>query len=321
MQQEVVVVGSYNQDHAWRVDRFPQAGETRRGSGFSTGPGGKGFNQAVACARQQVGTAFLGARGHDASGLDAERQARAEGLADRWLLLEDVPTGTAAILVDDQGQNQIIVDLAANERLDPDFLHLNVDVFTGAKVLLTQMENNASAIHAALKLGHEHGLTCLLNPAPVHPDLDPAVLELVDVLLPNESEFAQLCQRCLEEPIEAERVVQLDNATLHALARRLCRGTVVITLGRHGALVSHGQARRGDREATYRMQAETVHSIDTSGAGDAFCGSLAAGLVLFADSPFTAAVRHAGRVAALSTERRGTTHAMPHHVEVTARFG
>jgi ribokinase len=321
MSCEVVIVGSYNQDHVWQVDRFPQPGETRRGGGFATGPGGKGFNQAVACVRQEVSTAFIGARGDDALGKGAAARAESEGLHCRWQVHQDVSTGTAAIMVDAQGQNQIIVDLAANERLDPSFLAAQSEVFSSARVLLTQMENNLDATRAALKLGREYGLTCILNPAPVHPQLNTRLLRAAGVLTPNESEFAQLCERFLDTALEADHVAALADDDLHALARRLTPASVVITLGRHGCFISHGNDHRGDASACYRVPAETVQATDTTGAGDAFCGALAAGLVRFAGQTFETAIRHAARVAALSTERPGAASAMPHLAEVTARFG
>ncbi|KGI77071.1 ribokinase [Oleiagrimonas soli] len=318
---KVVVVGSYNQDHVWQVDRFPQPGETRRGGGFRTGPGGKGFNQAIACVRQDVTTAFVGARGHDALGDGAAALAEAEGLTGCWQVREDVPTGTAAILVEASGQNQIIVDLAANERLDPDFLCTQSALFADARVLLAQLENNLDATRTALQLGGEHELIRVLNPAPVHPDLDADLLGLADVLTPNESEFAQLCARFLDTEVATDDVATLDDERLHALCRQLCGGSVVVTLGRHGSFVSHGDARRGDEAACYRVAAETVKAIDTTGAGDAFCGALVAGLADERVTRFADAVRHAGRVAALSTERAGAATAMPRRDEVVARFG
>jgi ribokinase len=320
MNPQVVVVGSYNQDHVWRIDRFPQPGETRRGSGFQTGPGGKGFNQAVACARQGAATLFIGARGDDALGETAERTARGEGLDCRWQVRDDLPTGSACIVVDADGQNQIVVDLGANERLDADFVAAQAPAFAGARVLLVQMENNIDAIARALAMGREHGLACVLNPAPVHARMTVAELGLADVLTPNEGEFAQLCARFADIDVDTANVAAMDDATLHALARRLGEGSVVVTLGREGCFVSHGNARRGDTLEYYRVPAEDVQAIDTTAAGDAFCGALAAGLGRFADQAFADAVRHANRVAAMATERRGAAAAMPRFDEVLARF-
>jgi ribokinase len=316
----VVVVGSYVQDHAWVVDRFPLPGETRRALSFSTGPGGKGFNQAVACRRQGVATRFLGALGDDALGATARRFAQAEGIDARWEVVP-VPTAASSIVVNAQGENQIAVDLAANDRLDAAFLRAHAGDFAGADVVLCQLENGLAAIDAALALGREVGARCVLNPAPVHPELTRATLDAAGILTPNETEFDLLCARFADGAPGAEHVAALDDASLHALCRRLSNGTVVITLGRHGGFVSHGDDRRGDAAASYRYAAEAVQAIDTTGAGDAFSGGLAAGLCLFRAEPFARAVRHGNRVAALSTEIIGTAPAMPTRAQVAARFG
>jgi ribokinase len=321
MAARVVVVGSYVQDHAWVVDRFPQPGETRRALQFSTGPGGKGFNQAVACRRQNVATVFLGALGADALGATARRFARDELLDARWQEFDDVPTAASSILVNAQGENQIAVDLAANDRLDPAFLRANADAFRGASVVLCQLENGLDAVAAALSLGRTAGALCVLNPAPVHPQIPRALLDAADLVTPNETEFDLLCARFADTAPGAANVARLDDAALHALCRQLSAGTVVITLGGHGAFVSHGDDLRGDAATHYRLAAETVQAIDTTGAGDAFSGGLAAALDLFAGAPFARAVRHANRVAALSTEVLGTAPAMPTRMQVDARFG
>jgi ribokinase len=320
MAGRVVVVGSYVQDHAWVVDRFPAPGETRRALGFSSGPGGKGFNQAVACVRQGVATAFLGALGDDALGATAREFAQAEGLDARWQSVAPTPTAASSILVNAQGENQIAVDLAANEKLDAAFLRAHAALFEGASVVLCQLENGLAAIDAALALGREAGARCVLNPAPVHPQLTRATIDAAGILTPNETEFDLLCQRFAGPAPGAEHVAALDNASLHALCRKLSGGTVVITLGRHGGFVSHGEDRRGDDAACYRYAAENAKAIDTTGAGDAFSGGLAAAMCLFDEAPFRVAVAHANRVAALSTETIGTAPAMPTRAKVEARF-
>src|SRR5262245_18960257 len=119
---DVVVIGSYVQDHAWHLDRFPRVGETRRARGFATGPGGKGFNQAIACLRQGVATAFIGSIGADPLGDVAQRYAALEGLNCRWLIHHDHPTAASSIVVNAAGENQIAVALGANEHLEPEFV-------------------------------------------------------------------------------------------------------------------------------------------------------------------------------------------------------
>ncbi|HEY0230438.1 MAG TPA: ribokinase [Dokdonella sp.] len=321
MRADVVVVGSYNRDYAWHVDRTPAAGETRRSDRFRTAAGGKGFNQAVACARQGAATAFVGALGDDASGRDARALAAAEGLDARWQVCRDAATGSACILVEAGGQNRIVVALGANEHLDPAFVRRQGDAFAQARVVLVQLESPVAAVRAALEMGVAPERLCLLNPAPMHADFDTALLPLCDVLTPNETEFASLLGRVAGDRIDAAGLVSLGDAELHALARKLDVATLVVTLGAEGCFVSHARAdRRGDDAAFYRIAAEKVRAIDTTGAGDAFSGALAAACVRMAARPFREAVLHANRAAALSTERAGAAASMPSCDEVIARF-
>lgn len=319
---EVLIVGSFVLDHVWQTDRFPQPGETRRGLGFMTGPGGKGFNQAVACRRQEGKVLFVGAIGTDSAGAQAEALARTEGLACAWQIVPDRPTATAGILVDAEGRNQIIVHLAANEALAPDFVSAQIQSQGRARVLLTQLENTLPGVRAALACGRAQGLLCMLNPAPMHADCDADLLALCDVITPNETEFALLIERILGERIDAARIAACADADLHTLCRRLGVPSVVITLGAAGCFVSHGEGNwRGDARAYYRQAAEVVHAIDTTAAGDAFSGALAAALANPDLGEFAAAVRAAGRVAALSTESLGAAASIPTRAAVAARFG
>jgi len=317
---QVVVIGSYVQDHIWTVDRFPVLGETRRSRGFSTGPGGKGFNQAIACLRQGVPTAFIGAIGGDPLGEIAQAFAAREGLDCRWLIRHDRPTAASSIVVNAAGENQIAVALGANEYLDPAFVIDASPIFAKARVALMQLENNLDAVEVALKLAHRHRLVRVLNPAPVHPRLDRGLVSQCDVLTPNETEFALLLERCSDVRVDPMNVATQSDDYLHALCRSLAAPTVVVTLGSQGCFVSHGADLRGDTHAFYRIKAERVTVVDTTGAGDAFSGGLAAGLVLFHQHPFRVAATHANRVAALSTEKPGTAPAMPSRGELTARF-
>jgi ribokinase len=320
---DVLIVGSFVQDHAWLTDRFPETGETRRALGFNTGPGGKGFNQAVACLRQGVATLFIGAIGNDHLGAIAQRFGEDENLPCRWQIRSDVPTAASSIVVDRTGSNLIVVNLAANEHLDPDFVRAQSAAFAGAKLLLLQLENNLDAIRAALELGTRHGLVRVLNPAPVHPDLDPSLLAQCDLITPNETEFALLLERFAGERISAATLAQRGDDDLHRLARKLGVATVVITLGANGCFVSHAEQsdRRLDAHMFYRIAAESVTAIDSTGAGDAFSGTLAAALLRFRERPFRDAVTHANRAAAMSTEIVGTAPAMPTFEAVIQRFG
>lgn len=317
----VVVVGSYNQDHVWSVDRFPQPGETRRGQSFATGPGGKGFNQAVASARQGAATAFIGALGDDELARTARELAQAEGLDARWQTVAGTPTGSCAILVDAQAQNQIVLYLAANECLQAGHVQAQSDAFAAAAVLLVQLETGLEPIHAALQAAPAHCLR-LLNPAPVHAQLDAGLLAAADLITPNETEFAELLKRFAGVALAADAIAGQSDAQLHALCRRLGDASMIITLGARGCFVSHAQRERHrDSADCYRLPAETVEVRDTTGAGDAFNGALAAELARSPQQPLRSALIHAGRSAALSTERPGAATAMPTREQVLQRFG
>jgi len=318
---QVIIVGSYVQDQAWFVERFPRPGETMRANRYNTGPGGKGFNQAVACARQGVPTAFIGALGRDTFAGFAQEFATAENMPCRWQIRADQPTSTSSITVNAKAENQIAMIFGANEHLDADFVRAQDDLFGGAKTLLIQLENNLDALAAALDLGARHKLTRILNPAPVHADLTFQMLRSADIVTPNETEFSLLLERFAKQDIDPATLAQRDDADLHALARKLGVATVVITLGSRGCFVSHDADLRGDSAACYRLAPEKVQAIDTTGAGDAFSGALTAGLVRFAERPFRDAVVHANRAAAMSTEIIGTAPAMPTYEKVIARFG
>lgn len=318
---DVIVVGSFVQDHIWRLDRFPQPGETRRADAFYSGPGGKGFNQAIACARQGVPSAFIGALGDDALGAAAQRFAAAERLPCRWQVHADRATATSGIFVDRHGAPMNVVQLDANEALEPAFIVAQGDLFAAARLLLLQLENGIEATRAALELAKRHGLLRLLNPAPVRAEADASLLALCDLVTPNETEFALLLEQLAGIRVAADELARRSEGDLHALARRLGVPSVVLTLGAQGCFVSHADGeRRGDEAACYRLAPERVEAVDATGAGDAFSGALAAAIVRFAGQPFRAAVRHANRVAALSTERVGTAPVMPRHDEVAARF-
>lgn len=313
----VTVLGSYVQDHCWAIDRFPVVGETRVGR-FSTGPGGKGFNQAVACHRQGVATLFVGAVGADALGDTARGFAANEGLDCRWQRVETRPTATSSILVDGAGRNLIVVDLAANLELDPAVAH---EIPESTRVLLTQMETHLDSVAAALTRARRIGAVAMLNPAPLHPELSTELLALADLITPNETEFALLLAK-LGVPDDVSRPWDIADLDLHSLCRTTGVPTVVITLGEHGCFVSHGRQHRRDAKPYYRLPPESVKVVDTTGAGDGFSGALAAALAFAKPGQtFRDAVIHANRVAAMSTEQPGTAPAMPTRAQVLARFG
>src|SRR5690606_4080302 len=162
----VVVVGSFNVDHVWATAVLPRPGETLGGR-YATGPGGKGFNQAVACARSGAGTTFICALGGDPGGQLARTLADDDGI-DLRALHRAEPTGTAGIYVDDEGRNCIVIGAGANAALSRDHVDAQPEAFDDAGVVLAQLESPVEAIAAALRAARAHGAVALLNPAPAN---------------------------------------------------------------------------------------------------------------------------------------------------------
>ena len=225
--------------------------------------------------------------------------------------------------MDARGRNSIVVGAGANGTLGAAHVGADPALLAGARVLLAQLESPVDTIEAALALARQAGALTVLNPAPANAASGIGLLRLADLITPNETEFAALLARHVGERVDAEQVATLDGARLHALCRLLLpHGSVVITLGSVGVFVSHPDEQlRGDAQPYYRFGAESVSVSDTTGAGDAFNGALAAALAGSPEAPFATHVRYANRFAALSTERAGAAAAMPFHAQVGERFG
>ena len=306
----VIVVGSYVQDLTWRCSVFPKAGETVLGR-FIAGPGGKGSNQAIAAGRAGASTLFVGAVGADTFAEVARRFYAENKIAARFISKPKIPTGTAAILVDDHGRNEIVVALGANAALAP--RDLPASLFKSARLVLAQFENDLRAVAHVLRAGRRAGAATLLNPAPMRSDFDPALLNHVDILVPNETEFVALVNRLGLAPFRrapyTEAKLAAESAdSLQALCRRLGPPTVIITLGERGCFVS--QASGG-----VLLPAHAVKVVDTTGAGDAFVGGFAAGFEKH-EGDILAAARHGQAVAALSVTKFGTAPSMPNAKEL-----
>lgn len=307
----VAVVGSFNVDHVWRVAALPRPGATLSGE-YASGPGGKGFNQAMAACRAGAKTTFVCALGEDGGAQLARALCAGEGIDLRDHAC-DAPTGTAGIYVDARGRNEIVVAPGANARLEAGFVASTLAALRAPSVVLAQLESPTEAVATALRFGREQAAVNVLNPAPANIAVAGSVLALADVLTPNETEFAAMLGRHVGERVDADAVSGLDQARFHALCRELGHdASVVVTLGASGCFVSHPDSNlRGDEIACYRIAAEPARAVDTTGAGDAFNGALAASLAIQPDAAFADHVRFATRYAALSTEREGAALAMP----------
>lgn len=285
----ISVVGSLNVDLGYRVRALPVPGETVLAGDRSRAFGGKGGNQAVTVAVLGADVGFVGAVGADDAGesyLSHLRRHRVDvsGVA----VVQDVDTGTAIILVDDSGENLIVVDPGANSALEPAWVEAHVRAAEPA-VVLAQLEVPVPVLER-LAASLPADVTFVLNPAPMPPD--PAdlakLLRRVDVLVPNRKELGQLTRTA-----EPETIAEVQ-ACLSALS---FDGTVVVTLGADGAVV-----RESGGEPTHHP-ALSVDPVDTTGAGDAFCGALAVGIA--EGCALDDAVRRAIDVAGRSTLHRG----------------
>ncbi|MDV6373968.1 ribokinase [Deinococcus arenicola] len=291
----VLVVGSINADLTVRATRIPGPGETVLGGDTRTSPGGKGANGAVAAALAGAAVTLVGAVGKDAFSEVALSGLRRAGVNLSHLLTLDVSTGLALITVSDAGENAITVASGANARLTPQHLPEGFSAFTH---LLLQQELPPEITLEAARRASAAGLSVLLNAAPTR-DTAPALLRLTDHLLVNEHELAALAG----DGFAGHGVVEVSARTLLGRGPR----AVTVTLGGEGSLtVTAGE--------TYRLPAHPVDAVDTTGAGDTFCGVLTARLAHGDD--LEAALRWAGIAAALACTRPGAQDAMPAWAEV-----
>ena len=275
---DVVVVGSANLDLVATLDHLPKPGETIVALGYAEHAGGKGVNQAVACARMGARTAFVGCVGNDDAGVFLRGVLENEGLDTTMLRVVDMPTGRAFINVDSRGENEIVVVSGANTQVG---VAQNPLVLPTSHVLLMQLEIPLTTVRNALQLARRNGALTVLNPAPFKA-LDAGVLSLVDVIVPNETESAAC----------GGTQVLLDAGVK----------TVLTTLGERGAVIN-------THTSATSIAPHKVVAVDTVGAGDAFIGALSAELARGATISDAAAV---GAVAgALATTVRGAVPSLP----------
>jgi len=293
-QKSLVVVGSANMDMVVLTDRFPKLGETILGSNFSMVPGGKGANQAVCAAKLGGNVMFIGKMGNDIF-----RDRLVENMGNDGVCLDHLfidsrqATGVALIIVDSDGNNEIVVVSGSNMQLTPSDIVSKEECIASADVVLMQLEIPVETVQRTAEIAKANGATVILNPAPASP-LPSKLLQLIDYLTPNEIEIELLTGITIN-----------DHASLEEAAKSLIDkgvGNIIVTLGENGAMCLNGQG-------TQFFDARSVETVDTTAAGDAFNGALALGLLhkMNIDS----AIDFAGTVAALSVTKVGAQSSMP----------
>lgn len=282
---DVVVVGSLNLDLVTRTARLPGPGETVIGTSYAEFPGGKGLNQAVAAARAGASVALVGAVGDDHAGARLRSVAADEGIdVSHLATIADQPTGRAIISVDDDGENSIIVVPGANARTAP------ADIPAG-RVVAAQLEIPLATVTEAFRTARGRGATTVLNPAPAT-TLPAALLTNCDVVVPNEHEIELLGG--------ADRL--LDAGVSQIVVTRGGAGVDVIT-----------------RAPSLHLDAFPVDPVDTTGAGDAFCGALSSRLA--AGDPLLTAVQFAAAAGALATTKPGAVPSQPYRSDIETLAG
>lgn len=259
---KILVVGSSNTDLIARVDRFPMAGETVEGKFFLQAMGGKGANQALAAHRLGGNVKFVTCLGNDANGKNTLKYYQQEGLdVSSALIVKDAPTGTAMILVNKEGENCIVITPGANQELSSDYIENIEDEIATASIVVLQMEIPMDTVRKVCEIASRFNTQVLLNVAPAR-EVDASLLKLVDILVVNETEIEKISGMSIATDGE-EAVIESILA--------MGAGTVILTLGRKGCVVRNHQVNT-------HINAFQVEAVDTTAAGDTFCGALVAKL-------------------------------------------
>jgi ribokinase len=295
----ITVVGSLNMDLVIEVPRFPAPGETMCGQNFRRAGGGKGANQACAVARMGMPTAMIGAVGQDSFGDEMLANLNAVGVNTSGVVRrKDVASGTALIILDDDGQNQIVLASGANATLSVAEIERGTEQIHHSHALLVQLETPLESVAAALRLARAAQVPTILNPAPFAPWSED-LLRLCDFIIPNESEASSLTGMEVRDVASAAAAAERLRERSHA--------SVLITLGVDGVWLA-------TKAFTGHVPAFVVQAVDTVGAGDAFIGAFAVRIVEGAD------VREAARfgcaAAAIAVTRRGAQAGIPSRAEV-----
>jgi ribokinase len=306
MTRKIAVLGSLNVDSIMKMPRMPFEGETMALSGVTTAPGGKGANQAVAAARQGAEVGFIGAVGNEANGQFMKATLLSNDVnIDHVATLADTPTGSAYIMLQENGANTIMIHGGANQALTQANVDEAHELIAEADVLIAQFEVPFDIIVSTFKLAKEHGVQTILNPAPAVYKLTPELMAVTDLIVPNETE-AQLLSGIDVVP-EEDVLAQVADELAKQGAKR-----TIITLGGAGSYIANGDDRG-------IIPPVPVKAVDTTAAGDTFIGTLAN--VVDADfGNLRESIITASRASAIAVTRPGAIPSIPTKAELEA-FG
>ena len=298
MQGKIVVIGSTNTDMTAFADKMPLPGETVLGNDFVMGPGGQGANQAVAAKRLGGDVFFICKVGYDIFGENTIRHFQEEGLDISGVMKSNKPSGVALITVDRDAENCIVVAPGANcDYSEQDIIRFR-DVIEGCDILLMQLEIPVPAVVEAARIGYEKGKTVVLNPAPAC-ELPEEIFKYLTIIVPNENEL---------EKITGQSVTDEKTATVAATSLiDKGVGSVIVTMGSKGSVIFDGGT-------PVKVEALKVDAVDTTGAGDAYCGALC--VALSEGKDLKEAAVFATKASALSVQRSGAQNAMPMRNEI-----
>ncbi len=299
--KDILVIGSSNTDMIVQAPHIPRPGETILGGTFNTAAGGKGANQAVACARAGGKVTFVARVGRDMFGEQALQGFRQDGIDVTYVKQDDTaPSGVALIMVDEQGENSIAVASGANNNLGKADLEAARAAFQTADTVLMQLETPLETVEAAARMAREQVIRVILNPAPAC-TLSDALLQNVSILTPNETEAEFLTGITVQDEASAQKAVEV----------LIGKGvkTVILTMGAAGAYL-HTDTFQG------MIPSYPVEPVDTTAAGDTFNGVLA--VILAEGRSLEQAVTFANAAAALSVTKLGAQPSAPDRESVEA---
>lgn len=295
---KIVVVGSSNTDMTIKSDHLPLPGETILGGEFLMGPGGKGANQAVAAKRLGGDVTFICKVGNDIFGNNAIAGYDQEGIDTKHIMRSLKPSGTALILVDQQGENSIAVAPGANSDITPEDIDSVADVIRSAGYLILQLEIPVPAVLRAAQIASEAGVYVILNPAPAC-KLPGELFKYISLMTPNQTETAILSGHKVDDEKSLLEAVEV--------LKKFGVKDFVVTLGSKGSLV----IADGKTEA---VPAQKVKAIDATAAGDTFCGALC--VALSEGASLADAARFATKASAITVQRMGAQKSIPHRKEI-----